>query len=1445
MNKVKGNDSSVEKGFTLIEILIALAIMSIVTAAIYQVFISQQKTWLSQDLITEMQQNSRVAIDSVSRDLLMAGYGVTTAIETDAGGSDADQIAIRYKDPDDGKIKRILYWRNSTENVLYKQVDVASGTGTVESDLPGRIWGASPYYSLADNVTDFSITYFDSNGDKIVTMPPDKTPYRVKITITNRTSRTDPITGDYKELTLSTDARPRNIGIGGSAADATPPEVPEMPSSSDPHVCGRLDLSWTAVANSAGDLAGYVIYIGPAAGTYTQKVSVGNVTSYTLTGLDNAALYYIAITSRDKSGNESDYSAAATTGNGTPINDTTPDADEPGQPVGLDAVSTTADPPSVTLNWTSNATQYPTSDLHVTGYGPDTDVGRYDIYRKIHGDPDASWAKIGEATGTTTYTDSLDEGEKCSIFEYKIKAVNSCNSAKESTFSYSAYGDGLRTSFVDYPVNDTTSTTASDNTAPDKPLITASKAGYRRDYLNWNNPSDSDLDSVVIRYNKACGTLVVLASPTWPEGGSPEGTGVEEYPPDGEIPGEPPSATGRTFTHNGTTTGTPNLGEGCVDNIATYAYSLFAVDTCGNHSLKDDAAVTTVAQCGEATPSDAIRYECQEGSPGWANSGCAGTTESGFTVSNSCGSNYEFAWNWIDDSPNKVWDLAGYYIYRRMDTASWTPSASDSKYTGLILNNSGSWSDLSSASGPDNDSSIAGNTYQYYVIPIDCNRETNENSDPWATVAVSPNPPPTASEVITVKPGRVTFSNNTDVTTGYLAAASPFTEPNYYHNTADVKLRNTSAGSVKLKSMVMSWGNANSHLKSIYKKNVDGTWTSIWSTSTPVVSGSTATFSSALGVQGVGDAENPWTLRLHFTDAGGSASQLQDMRDDTVSINNITYEKIFTKGSTEIAPSCTYTTPETISVPIGPEFLATSHNRTSTEIVSSSLSPGYWVIGAGLDVNVFARVADSSSVGIESVKLYYTTTVTPADPTSAVPPALPYGNELPMYLISGTQYAIYNPTTLQGAKIPSSPGKTIWYYIIAKDNKGNFDMAPERQDGVYTYSQKSFTPCEVTPNPPTALTASSAGTTVTLNWTAPTEYTTASGGGAINTGADPIKYRIFKTVSGTTTEIASDVSVITYSYSETGGNNVYSYYVKATNSCTSPGPNVSDNSNTAAACVGLSGQASITVSANDREAGTAGLQIYRGDTYTVTILDCLAVSTTNSHNAHTDYINSASSDIGAGSYASCTDHTFKNTSNIGNGCYAPPLTETGSATATFTTTVRTGAASDTPNLVVGNGPNEITAYYSYASPQTTMISVVADPCTNTPKPPTGLGLSIVASPDTESQRRNSKVINITFTAPQFNSDNSELVDLSSYSLLVKRDGAEVGTVTIPLSTCTSSLSNPAAGATCTYPYTATEDMAAKVWSFEARAVDSCSISSAPVSKGETCTTGSGNCPKNY
>jgi prepilin-type N-terminal cleavage/methylation domain-containing protein len=63
------------RGLTLIEVLVAIAIGSIVVLALYEVFMTQNRIYTLQDDAGEMQQNLRVGMERISRDLTMAGFG--------------------------------------------------------------------------------------------------------------------------------------------------------------------------------------------------------------------------------------------------------------------------------------------------------------------------------------------------------------------------------------------------------------------------------------------------------------------------------------------------------------------------------------------------------------------------------------------------------------------------------------------------------------------------------------------------------------------------------------------------------------------------------------------------------------------------------------------------------------------------------------------------------------------------------------------------------------------------------------------------------------------------------------------------------------------------------------------------------------------------------------------------------------------------------------------------------------------------------------------------------------------------------------------------------------------------------------------------------------------------------------------------------------------------
>lgn len=106
-------------GFTMIELLIAIVIASIVVTGLYTLFTVQTRQFLYQDLQMEIHQNQRFATDIITRSVRMAGYGTSGRVvgymghggDTDndlpvmmsadgwTGGGGTDAVTVVYGDP--------------------------------------------------------------------------------------------------------------------------------------------------------------------------------------------------------------------------------------------------------------------------------------------------------------------------------------------------------------------------------------------------------------------------------------------------------------------------------------------------------------------------------------------------------------------------------------------------------------------------------------------------------------------------------------------------------------------------------------------------------------------------------------------------------------------------------------------------------------------------------------------------------------------------------------------------------------------------------------------------------------------------------------------------------------------------------------------------------------------------------------------------------------------------------------------------------------------------------------------------------------------------------------------------------------------------------------------------------------------------------------------------
>lgn len=97
-----------EKGFTLVEMMVAVVLSLILIAGAVSVFLGAKQGYRMEQGMTLMQSTGRATMDFLSRELSMAGFPQSSGIDSiisastsDGGGSVSDQFAVRYQSTTD------------------------------------------------------------------------------------------------------------------------------------------------------------------------------------------------------------------------------------------------------------------------------------------------------------------------------------------------------------------------------------------------------------------------------------------------------------------------------------------------------------------------------------------------------------------------------------------------------------------------------------------------------------------------------------------------------------------------------------------------------------------------------------------------------------------------------------------------------------------------------------------------------------------------------------------------------------------------------------------------------------------------------------------------------------------------------------------------------------------------------------------------------------------------------------------------------------------------------------------------------------------------------------------------------------------------------------------------------------------------------------------------
>jgi prepilin-type N-terminal cleavage/methylation domain-containing protein len=219
--------SQSQKGFSLIELLIYIALSLVVMTSLYQMLSSNQATYVSGESKIDVQQNARLVMDEITRHLRMTGY-YPENFDDDATNNLTDTNPIQIAtngalalsgDVDGDGTSTIVYF--CLDGTTVRRRKDASG------DLSSYTCGEGDI--LGENISSLSFAYYDE--DNVSIPDPATAPYelddqeaeavpefsdmtqrdairRVVVTITGRQEVLRQATQIY---TLTSDVRLRNV----------------------------------------------------------------------------------------------------------------------------------------------------------------------------------------------------------------------------------------------------------------------------------------------------------------------------------------------------------------------------------------------------------------------------------------------------------------------------------------------------------------------------------------------------------------------------------------------------------------------------------------------------------------------------------------------------------------------------------------------------------------------------------------------------------------------------------------------------------------------------------------------------------------------------------------------------------------------------------------------------------------------------------------------------------------------------------------------------------------------------------------------------------------------------------------------------------------------------------------------------------------------------------
>ncbi len=186
------------QGFTLIEVVIGLAISLILLGVAASMFNVQRKSYIMQEQVTEMQQNVRAAMDMMVREIRMAGYDPTESGSVGIGTNTTALLQILADLDGNGTST------DTNEDITYRYYN--ANDATYPREIRRNTGGV--FQPIAENIDGCNFLYYDGNGIATTTASSIR---QIQITIIGRTANPDPSFG-YIYGTLTSRVTPINLG---------------------------------------------------------------------------------------------------------------------------------------------------------------------------------------------------------------------------------------------------------------------------------------------------------------------------------------------------------------------------------------------------------------------------------------------------------------------------------------------------------------------------------------------------------------------------------------------------------------------------------------------------------------------------------------------------------------------------------------------------------------------------------------------------------------------------------------------------------------------------------------------------------------------------------------------------------------------------------------------------------------------------------------------------------------------------------------------------------------------------------------------------------------------------------------------------------------------------------------------------------------------------------